>query len=1032
MLNRLIQFALTQRIVMALATVVLVVGGWMAFQSTPIDAFPDVSTTQVKIIIKAPGMTPEEVEARITSPIELEMLGIPNQTVLRSMSKYAITDITIDFEEGTDIYWARQQVSERLGNIWGDLPVGIEGGLAPLTTPLGDMFMFTLSGDTLSNAEKRELLDWVIRPALRAVPGVADVNALGGEVRAYTLVPDWRAMQTYQVTLEDILDVVERNNLSDGAGRVSQGEEVLLVRSQGRIQSLEDLGALTVKGAQVNSEGELSRAVTLADIADLRFEGLTRYGGVTENGEREVVQGLVMSLRGANAREVVQGVEVAIEQLQPALPSGISLDVFYNRGDLVERAVSTVSKALVEAVVLVLILLVVFLGNLRAALTVALVLPLAALMTFVLMKAYGLSANLMSLGGLAIAIGMLVDAAVVVVENIVIRQAHAAQRLPKLHVIYRGVQEVAVPVVTGILIIMLVFLPLLTLEGLEGKLFKPVALTIVFALGSSLLLSLTVIPLLASFLLGQVEHKEPWLVRKLTALYRPALAWALAHDKAVLVTALVALLGAGVIYTQVGKTFMPTMDEGDILLQLEKIPAIDLESSLYIDKQVQKAILQQVPEVKRIVARAGADELGMDPMNLNDTDSFLVLKPRDEWRMETKAELEDAIRQVVEQFPGVNYNFTQPIQMRVDEMLTGARGDLAIKIFGDNPEALNRIAAEVVDKVAAIQGAQDVFTPVNDGAKYLQISYQPQVLAQLGVTVEQVSQIMRAQLEGLKVGVVYEGSRAMPLLVRADQSVRAAPEVFLQQPIVLPNGQSLPLSQLATVEWVEGPVSVQRELGQRFAIVVANVTGRDLVGFVEEAKLAVSDLDMPAGYYFAWGGQFENQQRAAQRLALVVPVALGFIFLLLFVTFRSTGLAAMVLTNIPLALIGGISALWLTGEYLSVPASVGFIALLGIAVLNGVVMVTYFNQLWARGLSIHEVVVEGAMRRLRPVMMTASIAALGLVPLVFATGPGSEIQRPLAIVVIGGLFTSTLLTLLVLPILYHRFAPKLLPRGHYE
>ncbi|WP_029935063.1 efflux RND transporter permease subunit [Thiomicrospira pelophila] len=1032
MLNRLIQLALTQRILMALLTVVLIAGGWMAFKTTPIDAFPDVSTTQVKIIIKAPGMTPEEVEARITSRIELEMLGIPNQKVLRSMSKYAITDITIDFKEGTDIYWARQQVSERLGNIWADLPAGIDGGLAPLTTPLGDMFMFTLSGDSQTNAEKRELLDWVIRPALRAVPGVADVNALGGEVRAYTIVPDWQAMKTHQVSLEHLLEVVERNNLNDGAGRVSQGEEVLLVRSQGRIQTLDDLGNLVVKGAELDEQGELSRSVMMSDIADLRFEGLTRYGGVTENGEGEVVQGLVMSLRGANARKVVEGVEAAIEQLQPALPDGLSLDVFYNRGDLVERAVNTVAKALFEAVVLVLILLVVFLGNLRAALTVALVLPLAALMTFILMKTYGLSANLMSLGGLAIAIGMLVDAAVVVVENIVIRQAHAQSRLPKLHVIYRAVQEVSVPVITGILIIMLVFVPLLTLEGLEGKLFKPVALTIVFALGSSLILSLTVIPLLASFLLGEVSHKEPWLVRKLTAVYRPTLNWALTHDKGVLAVALVALLGAGVVYTQVGKTFMPTMDEGDILLQLEKIPAIDLESSLYIDQQVQKAILQQVPEVKRIVARAGSDELGMDPMNLNDTDSFLVLKPRDEWRMETKAELEDAIRQVVEQFPGVNYNFTQPIQMRVDEMLTGARGDLAIKIFGDDPDALNRIAQQVVTKVEKIEGAQDVFTPVNDGAKYLQISYDPKMLAQLGLSVEQVSRVMSTQLEGEKIGVVYEGSRAMPLLVRADASIRSAPEVFLQQPVVLPNGQSMPLSQLAKVEWVVGPVSVQREQGQRFSIVVANVTGRDLVGFVEEAKVAVSDLDMPAGYYFSWGGQFENQQRAAKRLALVVPISLGFIFLLLFITFRSTGLAAMVLTNIPLALIGGIGALWLTGEYLSVPASVGFIALLGIAVLNGVVMVSYFNQLWAKGLSIHEVVIEGAMRRLRPVMMTASIAALGLVPLVFATGPGSEIQRPLAIVVIGGLFTSTLLTLLVLPILYHRFAPKLLPRGNHD
>ena len=1026
MLNQLIQFALTQRIMMALMVVVLIAGGGWSFQNTPIDAFPDVSTTQVKVIIKAPGMTPEEVEARITSPIELEMLGIPNQSILRSLSKYAITDITIDFKEGTDIYWARQQVAERLSNIWADLPPTIEGGLAPLTTPLGDMFMFTLSGDTLDNMQKRELLDWVIRPALRAVPGVADVNALGGEVRAYTVVPDFNKLQTYQLRLDDLIEVIERNNLSDGAGRLGEGEEVLLVRSQGRVQSLQDLADLVIKASTLDNDGEWSRAVTLGDVAQLQFEGLTRYGGVTENGQGEVVQGLVMGLRGANARQVVAGVETVLEQLKPALPAGISLEVFYNRDNLVTRAINSVAKSLVEAVVLVLILLVVFLGNFRAALTVALVLPLAALMTFVLMKMYGLSANLMSLGGLAIAIGMLVDAAVVVVENIVTRQAHEQPRLPKLHVIYRAVQEVSMPVVSGIMIIMLVFLPLLTLEGLEGKLFKPVALTIVFALGSSLILSLTVIPLLASFLLGKPSHDEPWLVRKIQRAYQPILAWALQHDRAVMIGALVALLGAGLVYTQVGKTFMPTMDEGDILLQLEKVPAISLESSLYIDQQVQRAILAQVPEVKRIVARAGADELGMDPMNLNDTDSFLVLKPANEWRMQTKAELEDAIRAVVEQFPGVNYNFTQPIQMRVDEMLTGVRGDLAIKIFGDNPQILNQLALQVVTKVEALSGAQDVFSPVNDGAKYLQISYQHETLARLGLTVEQVSRILRSQLEGVKLGVVYEGSRPIPLLLRGDAPLRQAPEVFLQQPIVLPNGQSLPLSQLAQVEWIEGPVSVQRELGQRYAVVVANVSGRDLVSFVDDAKQAVAELEMPAGYYFAWGGQFENQQRAAQRLGLVVPVALGFIFLLLFITFRSSGLALMVLSNIPLALIGGIAALWLTGEYLSVPASVGFIALLGIAVLNGVVMVSYFNQLWDRGLTIREVVVEGAMRRLRPVLMTASIAALGLVPLVFATGPGSEIQRPLAIVVIGGLFSSTVLTLLVLPILYHRFAPRLI------
>ncbi len=1016
MLARIIQFALTQRLLMLLAALLLAGGGWLAFQKTPIDAFPDVSTTQVKIVIKAPGMTPEEVESRITAPVEVEMLGIPRMNMLRSITKYALADITVDFEEGTDVYWARQQVSERLTGIWGDLPNDIQGGIAPLTTPLGEMFMFSVEGGDLSLKERRDLLDWVIRPALRTVPGVADVNALGGLVRTFEVVPDNARMTARGISLEALRDALQKNNRNDGAGRLNDGEEVLIVRTEGAIERLEDVRDIVVRPDPI-------QPVRVADVAEVRMGALTRYGAVTKDGRGEAVEGLVLGLRGANARELVEGVRAKLAELAPGLPKGVKINVFYDRGKLVSRAVGTVTRALAEAIVLVILLLLLFLANLRAAVTVALVLPLAALITFILMRQFEMSANLMSLGGLAIAIGMLVDAAVVMVENIVTHLAHKGQgRLPRLHIIYRAAREVALPMTSGILIIAIVFLPLLTLEGLEGKLFIPVALTIVFALIGSLLLSLTVIPVLASFLLRKVSHREPLLVRLLQRLYEPALAWCLKHVRLVVVAALLLLGGAGFLYTQVGKTFMPTMDEGDLIVQLEKLPSINLKQSLAIDMAFQRELLKRVPEVTSVIARTGSDELGLDPMGLNETDSFLVLRPQEEWTVPDKEGLKDKIRGVLTDFPGVNYAFTQPIEMRVSEMLTGVRGDLAIKIFGEDTEALNRTAEAIVRVIQGISGATDVYTPRNEGAQYFRLVVDRLAAGRLGLDVDALEDTLRAQVEGLRLGTIYQGTRRVPLVIKGRADLRDSPATFAGLHLSLPDGRQVALSSLVKMERVEGPVSVQREKGNRMAVVIANVSGRDLVGFVEEAKRQVTDqVKLPAGFYLEWGGEFENQERAAKRLGIVVPIALGLIFLILFSTFRSARQAILVLSNIPFAMIGGIVGLWVTSEYLSVPASVGFIALLGIAVLNGVVMVTYFNQLHATGKSLTDTVMEGAMRRLRPVLMTASIAAFGLVPLLFASGPGSEIQRPLAIVVIGGLISSTLLTLILLPILYRRF-----------
>ena len=1017
MLAKLIQFALTQRLLMLILTLGLAAAGTLAYKSLPIDAFPDVSSTQVKIIIKAPGMTPEEVEARITAPIEVEMLGIPNQAGLRSVAKYALTDITVDFADGTDIYWARQQVAERLNAVWGNLPTDISGGMAPLTTPLGEMFMFTVESDTLSLQEKRSLLDWVIRPQLRTVPGVADVNTLGGFVRSFEIVPDNARMYARGVAIDTLQQVLDNNNRNGGAGRLNDGEGSLLVRAEGGFKTIEDVQNTVVRSDQ-------GMSVKIADVADVRIGSITRYGAVTSNGKGEVVEGLVLGLRGANAQKVVDGVKAKLAEIAPSLPKGVTTKVFYDRGSLVERAVHTVTKALLEAVVLVLILLVLFLGNFRAALTIAFILPLSALFTFLLMRYFGMSANLMSLGGLTIAIGMLVDAAVVVVENVVSHLADNKKSgsLPRMHIIYRAVREVSVPVTAGVLIIITVFLPLLTLQGLEGKLFTPVALTIMFALAGSLFLSLTVIPVLASFLLKEVSHEEPWLVRKALGIYEPILKWSLDHAKVIVIGAFVLLAITGVVYTQIGKTFMPTMDEGDLIIGVEKLPSINLQQSMNTDMNVQRAILSKVPEVKGIYSRVGSDELGLDPMGLNQTDNFLILKPASEWRMKTKVELIDELRKVMTEMPGLAYSFTQPIDMRVNEMILGVRGDLAIKIYGSDLTVLNDKAQQIVKILESINGSQDVYTPQNSGVQYLQIKIDRVAAGRLGLSIAEIENVLHAQLEGKQMGVVQEGQRRTPVLIRGSQELRTSPSDFGNLLLTLTNGTNVPLSAVAKIERAEGPVKVDRERGVRMVVVTANIRNRDLVSFVDETKQRIqADVKLGEAYSIKMGGQFENQQRAAARLAIVVPVAIGLIFLLLFATFGSIKQALLILSNIPFAMIGGVFALWISGEYLSVPASVGFIALLGIAVLNGVVMVSYFNLLEAQGMDKLSIVVEGAKRRLRPVLMTASIAAFGLIPLLFATGPGSEIQKPLAIVVIGGLVSSTALTLVLLPIFYRRF-----------
>ena len=1041
MLRKLVERALAMRLaVLGLAAILAGIGIW-SFMRLPIDAFPDISSTQVKIILKAPGMTPEEVETRVITPIEMEMLGIPEQSVLRSVAKYAIADVTIDFADGTDIYWARSQVAERLNGVMADLPENVSGGMAPISTPLSDMYMFTIEGPQ-DLMEKRRALDWIIRPALRTVPGVADVNALGGRVETFEVDPDPGALAGAGLAASDLAEAIEASNRNDGAGRLTSGEESLILRSTGAIRTLDELSAVVVKA-------QSGHVVRVGDVAKVRTGSLTRYGAVTKNGQGEAVEGLVIGLRGADAAKVVDGVKARLDELQTSLPEGMKVVVFYDRSDLIGRAVGTVEEALLEATLLVVILLLLFLGDVRASLIVALALPMSALLTFIFMQGIGLTANLMSLGGLAIAVGMLVDGAVVVIENVVERlddPQHAHES--KLHAVFVAAAEVAKPVTSGMAIIALVFLPLLTLQGLEGKLFAPVALTIVLALASALMLSLTLIPVLAFYALKRSRTQdadrgpdapgaahashEPWLMRKLAPRYHTLLAGAFARRRMVYSLAGISLIATGLAYSVTGKTFLPTMDEGSVIVQLTKLPSISLEHSIEGDLKVQRVILDKVPEVTDVIARVGSDELGLDPMSPNDTDSFLVLKPREEWRVPDKEWLLGELRKALADLPGIEPSFTQPIDMRISEMLTGARGDLAIKIFGPDLDELSRIAGQIQGRLEGIEGTAEAMTVANDTVGYLQFDIDRVAAGRAGMPVSDLQDAMRAQVEGLHAGVVAEGIRRVPIVIRGETGDLTA-QGFADRLYRAPVGQLVRAGDVARVERTEGPVKLEHENGSRFAMVQAFVSGRDLVGYVEQAKADVAaNVPLPAGYRIVWGGQFENQQRASARLMIVLPISLAMIFVVLYATLGSLRASLLIIGMIPFALVGGMISLALSGEYLSVPASVGFIALLGIAVLNGLVMVTYFRQLREKGVALSEAVRRGAERRLRPVLMTATIAAFGLVPLLFASGPGSEIQKPLAIVVIGGLVSSTLLTLFLLPILYERFGETAAERAAGE
>ncbi len=1016
MLASIIEFSLRQRIIVIVGAILVLFFGTYSFINTPVDAFPDISPTQVKITLKLPGSSPEEMENNIVRPLELELLGLKGQKSLRSISKYSISDITIDFDDSMDIYLARNIVNERLSSVMKDLPVGVEGGMAPIVTPLSDIFMFTIDGN-ITEIEKRQLLDFVIRPQLRMISGVADVNSIGGFSRAFVIVPDFNDMARLGVSISDLESAVRVNLRNSGAGRVDRDGETFLVKIQTASLSLEDIGKITVS----TNLGHLH----IKDFAKVISQSRTRLGFVTKDGVGETTEGLVLSLKDANTKEIITQVYQKLEELKPFLPSGVSINVFYDRSEFTQKAIATVSKTLIEAVVLIIITLFLFLGNLRASVAVGVILPLSLSVAFIFIKFSDLTLNLMSLGGLVIAIGMLIDSAVVVVEN-AFEKLSTNTKTTKLHAIYRSCKEIAVSVVSGVVIIMVFFVPILTLQGLEGKMFRPLAQSIVYALLGTLVLSITIIPVVSSLVLKATPHSETFLTRFLNRIYAPLLEFFVRNPKKVILGAFVFLIASLSLFPFVGKNFMPALDEGDVVLSVETTPSVSLDQSRDLMLNIESAIKKHVKEVKSIVARTGSDELGLDLGGLNQTDTFISFIPKKEWSVKTKDELLEKIMDSLKDFKGINFSFTQPIEMRISEMLTGVRGDLAVKIFGDDISELNELSFQIAQVLKGIKGSSEVLTTLNEGVNYLYVTPNKESMADVGISSDEFSKFLKSALEGLVVDVIPTGISRTPVMIRQESDFASSITKIKSLALTSKYGVLVPITSIAKIEEVDGPVSVVRENSMRMSVVRSNVVGRDLNSFVEEAKKVIAqNIKLPSSYYITYGGQFENQQRANKRLSTVIPLSILAIFFILFFTFKSIPLALLILLNIPFAVTGGLIALFAVGEYISVPASVGFIALFGIAVLNGVVMIGYFKELLLQGKSVEECVLLGAKRRLRPVLMTACIAGLGLIPLLFSHSVGSEVQKPLAIVVLGGLVTSSALTLLLLPPMFMLIAKKI-------
>jgi len=1026
-LDRIIEGALRRRALVLVGVALLIALGVWSVLRIPIDAFPDVTNIQVEVLSTVPGMSPPEVERFVTYPVETAMRGLPRLDQVRSVSKAGLSVVTVVFEDGVDVYFARQLVLERLIEARERVPQGTEIVMGPVSTAMGEIYQYTLAGERPAGTDEMTYLtevrtaqDWVLAPLLKSIPGVSEINSFGGAIKQYHVVVDPDRLHAYDLTLADVGEALRRNNLNVGGNILEHGEQQYLVRGVGLLQTVGDIGAVALKT-------EAGTPVLVRDVAEVSAGQAVRQGGAVKDGKGEVVGGVVMMLRGANGRDVVRAVERRVGEINGSgvLPLGLRIEPYYKRSDIIDRAIHTVTEALLVGSVLVVLVLYLFLRSFRGAFIVLLALPLSMLFTFVMMRAVGLSANLMSLGGLAISIGMIIDATIIQVENVQRHLSEAGAAARRLPVVLRSVLEVRKPSIFGELIIALTFIPIIALQGIEGKMFLPLAFTHVIALLASLLLSLAAIPAFCHLLLKPHPDKRSFLVEGAKKGYLPVLRWSLRH-KAVIVAAAVALLaGTAFLVPRLGTEFMPVMDEGALDTDIQFLPGISLAESLDMSRKVE-ARLMEFPELVTIVGKTGQTGIALEARGVEKTGYVGVLKPRGEWTSaRTREELTDRMREAMEEFPGMAFSFSQPIACRIDELVAGTRSQLIVKLFGEDLDVLKDRGAAIAAVLGRVRGATDVTVESVAGQPYITIEPDRARIARLGLNVEDVQDVVETAVGGKTVTELYEGDRYFDLQLRYPEERRNSPETIGAILVRTPGGARVPLGQIAEITMLEGPSQISRESGQRRIGVECNISGRDLGGFVAEARRAIGrDVPLPPGYFLDYGGQFENQQRAMRRLAIILPATIGLILFLLFLTFGSLKLSLLVILDLPFALIGGVMALTFSGLYLSVPASVGFIALFGIAVLNGIVLLSYISQLREEGRPLGEAVVEGCLNRLRPVLMTATITVLSLVPLLFAQGPGSEIQRPLAVVVVGGLISSTLLTLIVLPVLYSWLGEK--------
>ncbi|NEX63316.1 CusA/CzcA family heavy metal efflux RND transporter [Noviherbaspirillum galbum] len=1044
MFERIIRFAIEHRWTVILTVLAMAAYGIYSYQKLPIDAVPDITNVQVQINTAAPGYSPLEAEQRVTFPLEAVMSGLPHLEQTRSLSRYGLSQITVIFKDGTDIYFARQLVNERIQQARDRLPSGIAPTMGPISTGLGEIYLWTVEakegakkpdGTPYTPTDLREIQDWIIKPQLRNVAGVTEINSIGGFAKEFLVAPSPQKLASYGLSLESVVTALEKNNANVGAGYIERRGEQYLVRAPGQVGSLDDMRNIVVSNVQ-------GAPVRIQDVAEVDIGRELRTGAATENG-REVVLGTVFMLIGENSRTVSQAVDKKMAEINRTLPEGVEAVTVYDRTILVDKAINTVKKNLFEGAVLVIAILFLFLGNIRAALITAMVIPLAMLFTFTGMVGYKVSANLLSLG--ALDFGIIIDGAVVIVENCVRRLAHAQEhhkrpltRQERFHEVYAASKEARRPLLFGQLIIMIVYLPIFALTGVEGKMFHPMAFTVVIALVGAMILSITFIPAAVALFIGKkVDERENALMRGAKRGYEPLLVRAMANKPVVLTFAVVMIALSVLIGTRLGSEFVPSLNEGDFAIQTLRIPGTSLTQSVAMQQQVEKTLKAKFPEIDRIFARTGTAEVASDPMPPNISDGYVMLKPQDQWPepKKTRNELVAAVQEEAAKQPGNSYEFSQPIQLRFNELISGVRSDVAVKVFGDDNDVLNDTAAKIQAVLEKVPGATEVKTEQTTGLPMLTVNIDRQKTARYGLNVSNVQETLATATGGREAGTLFQGDRRFDIVVRLPENQRNDIEALKRLPIPLPDTQGngsrtsyVPLGEVASLEIAPGPNQISRENGKRRIVVSANVRGRDLGSFVAQAEQQIAQqVKIPSGYWTVWGGQFENLQSATERLKIVVPVSLLLVFVLLFAMFNNVKDGLLVFTGIPFALTGGIVALWLRGIPLSISAAVGFIALSGVAVLNGLVMIAFIRNLRDEGRSLSDAVHEGALTRLRPVLMTALVASLGFVPMAIATGTGAEVQRPLATVVIGGILSSTVLTLLVLPLLYqlaHRRDPE--------